>query len=220
MADKQLFSREQAQRRIEFIGVLADKFDEIAGFGRFQNARFITLPEEDLKWCVRRGCMPVYALDVLLHNLLEAALTGHLAFSCQGLRCTSGETSQMLSTIFDQLYATILAYLNAAGELQPERRKEEAIITAFVVLENLPRLQIKAEWNIFASLRDPAVWDQHSRKLVNQADELPKLDLQPEIDRSIRERDTGHFKNKLSQHGLLEAYGYRYLYGTRQNLSE
>ncbi len=208
MTDNQMFSHKQVKRRTELIEILTDKFDKTAEPIRFPQSNFLTLQEEDLTWCIGRGCVPVYVLDVLLHNLLEAVIPGHLAFSCQGFRCTSGKTSQMLSTIFDQTYATVMAYLNVAGVFQPDERENQAFITAFVMLENLPLLRVRAEWNIFASLRDPAVWDQHSHKLVTRTDELPKLDLQPKIDQTIRDRDTEPFKNSLSHYGLLEAYDY------------
>ena len=208
MTAHQIFSNRQVKRRKELIKILSHSFDKMTPPNQLQQARFLTLPEEELKWCIEKGCVPVYALDILLHNLLEAAEPGHLAFSCRGLRCISGNTSQMLGTIFDLIYATVMAYLNAAGNFQPKEREEQATSTAFVVLENLPRLRERAEWNIFASLRDPAVWDQHSRKLVVQTNELPKLDLQPQIDRAIRERDKDPFKHSLSQYGLLKAYDY------------
>jgi serine O-acetyltransferase len=208
MKDNPLFSKEQARRKIELMGVLTDNFNETAAAGRFQQARFIKMPEEDLKWCVDRGCLPVDALDVLLHNLLEASVAGHLSFSCKGLRCTSGKTSQMLSMVFDQLYATVLAYLNAAGGLRSKERKALALVTTFTIMENLPRLRARAEWNIFASLRDPAVWDRYACKLVSRADELSRVDLQPQIDLAIRKRDIGSFKDNLSGYGLSNAYGY------------
>jgi len=44
--------------------------------------------------------------------------------------------------------------------------------------------------------------------LADKFDEVAEFDLQPQIDRSIRERDTGPFKNNLSQYGLLDAYDY------------
>ena len=145
MTTHQIFSNRQVKRRKELIEILSYSFDKMALPNQLQQARFLTLPEEELKWCIDKGCVPVYALDILLHNLLEAAVPGHLAFSCRGLRCISGKTSQMVSTIFDLIFVTVMAYLNAAGDFQPEEREEQANTTAFVVLENLPHLRDRAE---------------------------------------------------------------------------
>ncbi len=208
MMNNQIFSHKQVKRRSELIEILTSRFDDMADPIRLDQASFLTLSEEDLKWCIERGCVPVYALDNLLYNLLEATVPGHLAFPCQGLRCTFGKISQMLSTIFNQVYAIVMAFLNVAGDLQSKEREDQAFITAFVILENLLRLRERTGWNIFASLRDPAVWDQYALKLVARTDELPSLDLQPQIDRAIRDRNMAPFENSLSQYGLLDAYDY------------
>ncbi|MDP6702548.1 MAG: hypothetical protein QGH25_23040, partial [Candidatus Latescibacteria bacterium] len=103
-----------------------------------------------------------------------------------------------IDELADQLYAMIAQSLLAVGE--DKRVEERSLSITFALLWQLPELKMRALWNRFASLRDPAVWDAY---LLHNCDlspgDLTRLDFAAELEAAIHARNFDHYRNFLKE---------------------
>ena len=104
---------------------------------------------------------------------------------------------EAIGEIADQLYAMIAQSLSAAGE--SEDTEEKALMNTFCLLWELPAYNVRARWNRFASLRDPAVWDAYLLDNCGLTQErLLKIDFRAALDETIHRRDFDHYRRFLA----------------------
>ncbi|MCG3199774.1 MAG: hypothetical protein HUU16_07590 [Candidatus Omnitrophica bacterium] len=96
-----------------------------------------------------------------------------------------------------------------AIELEEQEAREAAAHSALHLVSRLPEFRDHAAWNIFASMKDPAVWDAFILRNERERDRLGQLDLIPEIDRAIKARDSGLYTAFLAEHGFDYVVDYQ-----------
>lgn len=153
-----------------------------------------------------RGFVNRDILETLLGNLLECVAPGsHNVLERQRQK---RDLRQGIGEIADQLYAMIAQSLLAAGE---EDGLEEAAQTAtYALLAEVPRLKVRAWWNRFAALKDPATWDAYLRRKCDLRDErLMEADFSGVLDIALRQRDVNIYQDFLRELGFSSVFSYQ-----------
>lgn len=151
-----------------------------------------------------RGFVNRDLLETVLGNLLECVAPG----SHNALLEHQGNVAEAIEEIADQLYAMIAQSLLAAGAR--EDIEECAVQSTFALLADLPALKMRARWNRFASMKDPAVWDAYVRHSTGMEDNrLASIDLIAEINTAIREQEFDHYREFLTSLGLGDVFDYQ-----------
>ena len=104
-----------------------------------------------------RGFVNRDLLETVLGNLLECVAPG--SHNALGPGHQKPSLDEVIGEIADQLYAMIAQSFLAAGE--SEGVEEKALMNTISLLWELPAYKVRAHWNRFAALRDPAVWDAY-----------------------------------------------------------
>ena len=86
----------------------------------------------------------------------------------------------------------------AVGE--SEGVEEKALMNTICLLWELPAYKVRAHWNRFAALRDPAVWDAYLLDNCGLTQEqLIEIDFRAALDETIRRRDFGYYRRFLRE---------------------
>jgi len=153
-----------------------------------------------------RGFVDRDILETVLGNLLECVAPG--SHNALGPEHQRGTLAAALGEIADQLYAMIAQSLLAAG--QDQGVEEQALVTTFSLLWDLPVLKERALWNRFASLRDPAVWDAYLLFHCDLGRErLAGIDFVAELDEAIRKRDFAHYRDFMKDLECESIFAYQ-----------
>jgi serine acetyltransferase len=142
----------------------------------------------------------------VLENLQEAVMPGLFGASHEPPIGTS-RLSEDLSETAAQVCAILFSYFKI--EMGEAEAQEAAAHASLNLLSHLPIFRTRAGWNLFASLKDPAVWDAFVLRKEDRRDELGRLDLIPEIDRAITARDPGLYRQFLREKGFDYALDYQ-----------
>jgi hypothetical protein len=143
-----------------------------------------------------RGFVNRDLVETLLGNLLECVAPG--SHNAVGPEHEKGDLSASIGQVADQLYAMVAQSLLAAGE--DEGVEEQALASSFALLWDLPRLKLRARWNRFAALRDPAVWDAYLLHNCGIArEDLLRIDFTGQLEESIRRRDFEYYRQFLKE---------------------
>jgi serine acetyltransferase len=141
-----------------------------------------------------RGFVNRDLVETLLGNLLECVAPG--SHNAVGPEHEKGDLNASMGQVADQLYAMVAQSLLAAGE--DEGVEEQALASSFALLWDLPRLKLRARWNRFAALRDPAVWDAYLLHNCGIArEDLLRIDFTGQLEESIRRRDFEYYRQFL-----------------------
>ena len=142
-----------------------------------------------------RGFVDRDLLETVLGNLLECVAPG--SHNALGPGHQNPSLDEAIGEIADQLYAMIAQSLLAAGE--SEGAEEKALMNTFCLLWELPAYKVRARWNRFAALRDPAVWDAYLLDNCGLTQErLLKIDFRAALDETIHRRDFDHYRRFLA----------------------
>lgn len=145
-------------------------------------------------------------VNCTLDRLQELVMPGYFGINDQqpqgDIDCV-GE----LKRAADDLFAVLKSYYLVEFD-EPEAEKA-ATYAALHVISQIPQYRSRALWNVFASLRDPAVWDAFILRNETRTAELAKLDPILAIDEAIRRRDTSIYTDFLREHGFDYAYAYQ-----------
>ncbi|MCA9438033.1 MAG: hypothetical protein KC978_19770 [Candidatus Omnitrophica bacterium] len=139
-------------------------------------------------------------------DLQELILPGTFTSSAQA-PCEKFSLIDHLKTVVDDCYSILSSYFSITCE--GCEAEESSAHTALNLVQSLPDLRSRTQWNIFASLKDPAVWDAYTLRTEGHRQRLSQLSLIPEIDASIQKRDMNHYRNFLEEQDFREAFGYQ-----------
>jgi len=194
MSQTTLFDALYRRRKNELMHVLVERLLPMYSDREIGLLRIDAIDPQILAQRSGRGFVNRDLLETLLGNLLECAAPGsHNAVDSGHER---GSFSEEIGQVADQLYAMIAQSLLAAGE--SEDVEELALGASFSLLWDLPRLKMRARWNRFAALRDPAVWDAYllSNCKIDR-EELLHIDFGSELETAIRLRSVDHYRDFL-----------------------
>jgi serine acetyltransferase len=196
MSKATLFDASYEKHKQDLLGQLVERLEPIYSPEEVEALRIDGIDPQILSQRSGRGFVNRDLLETVLGNLLECVAPGsHNALE-------PGHQQPRLigamSEIADQVYAMIAQSLLAAGE--DEGVEEQAQLTTFALLWELPLLKERARWNRFAALRDPAVWDAYL--LYNcelTQEQLTRLDFGKELEEAIRQRAFDHYRHFLKE---------------------
>ncbi len=194
MSQTTLFDALYRRRKNELMHVLVERLLPMYSDREIGLLRIDAIDPQILAQRSGRGFVNRDLLETLLGNLLECAAPGsHNAVDSGHER---GSFSEEIGQVADQLYAMVAQSLLAAGE--SEGVEELALGASFSLLWDLPRLKMRARWNRFAALRDPAVWDAYllSNCKIDR-EELLHIDFGSELETAIRLRSVDHYRDFL-----------------------
>ncbi len=142
-----------------------------------------------------------------LETLQELVVPGSFVESCEPAE-SQGVVRPAVEQAADCLYGILRSYFDV--EFEETKAREAAALAALAVIDRLPEFQARARWNIFASLKDPAVWDSFVLREESRREELGRLDLLAEIDKAILARSRDQYLSFLKGHGFDYAYDYQF----------
>ena len=90
-----------------------------------------------------------------------------------------------------------------------ETLEERALDITFALLWELPHFKIRAQWNRFASFKDPAVWDAYLLHNGVSREKLSELNIGVQIDRAIAVKDFQPYQDSLNRLDLAYAFDYQ-----------
>lgn len=152
------------------------------------------------------GVVAWSAIQSALIDIQELILPGTFTSSAHA-PCVQFDLFDHLVSVVDDWYSILANYFSTTCE--SSEAEEAAAHTALNLVAHIPNLRSRTRWNMFASLKDPAVWDAFVLKGEGKREQLAQLTLIPEIDASIRTRDQGHYRSFLIEQGLGDAYVYQ-----------
>ncbi|GMV65999.1 MAG: hypothetical protein KJ050_13950 [Candidatus Omnitrophica bacterium] len=94
-------------------------------------------------------------------------------------------------------------------ELEDATSREYAHLAALNLIAHLPAFRRRALWNVFASLKDPALWDAFLLRNEARREDLGNLDLLAAIDQAIYSRRQEDYLGFLREHGFEYAFSYQ-----------
>jgi serine O-acetyltransferase len=171
--------------------------------------RYLNLPRLTTPDVLSRfgdGSVDWGAVDCTLQALQEFVVPGQFVSSLQP-DCGSLGFEETLKRGIDFLYSILVGY--NAILFDATESSERAARAALNVVRRMPEFRTRALWNLFASLKDPAVWDSFVVHGEKRREDLARLDLIPEIDEAIRRRNREHYFSFLRENGFDYAYGYQ-----------
>ncbi|OPZ16966.1 MAG: Serine acetyltransferase [candidate division BRC1 bacterium ADurb.BinA364] len=146
------------------------------------------------------------AVEWQLAALQELAMPGYFGMSPEPAAGEVDLTAELVR-LSETLFVMLESYYRV--EFVEAESRRLAANAALVIISRLPEFRSRALWNVFASLKDPAVWDSFDLRRETRRDELSQLDLLKEIDESIRMRDPNHYASFLSERGFEYALDYQ-----------
>ena len=196
MSKTTLFDTSYQRRKLELLDLLLVRLRSIYTPEEIEALRIDAVDRQILSQRSGRGFVDRDLLETVLGNLLECVAPG--SHNALGPEHQKQELDEAIGEIADQLYAMIAQSHLAVGE--DEDAEEKALMSTFCLLWELPELKVRARWNRFASLRDPAVWDAYLLDNCNLTHEqLLEIDFSAELDETIRRRDFDHYRNFLAE---------------------
>jgi len=200
------FPPSESALRDEIVRQTAQRLIESYDPSDRKNLRLPGLTTPDVLARFGDGSVDWEAVHCTLEALQEFVIPGHFVSSA---RADEGQLDfeTILRNAADFLYSILAGYTSiACGE---KECRERAARAALNVIQRLPDFRVRALWNVFASLKDPAVWDSFILYKEERRKDLAQLNLIPEIDEAIRKRDQGHYVGFLREQGFDYAYEYQ-----------
>jgi hypothetical protein len=151
-----------------------------------------------------RGFVNRDILETVLGNLLECVAPGSHNIDPLDRRRSLEDT---IGEMADQVYAMVAQSLLAVDD---NTDLDRAMGATFSLLADLPQLKLRAWWNRFASLKDPAVWDAYLRHACDVDDSnLMELEFATEIDKAISLRDPEPYREYLRRFPCKSVFDYQ-----------
>lgn len=187
---------------LETAQVLQESYDD-------DDRKYLRLPNLTTPDVLSRfgdGSVDWGAADCTLQALQEFVMPGQFVSSMEA-EPSDLDFEETLKRGIDFLYSILVGY--NAILFSSEESNERAARAALNAVKRLPDFRDRALWNLFASLKDPAVWDSFVVHGEERRDDLARLDLIPQIDEAIRRRDKEHYVSFLRENGFDYAYDYQ-----------
>jgi serine acetyltransferase len=196
MSSTTLFDASYRRRRHDLMPALLERLRPSYSDEELGALRIDSVNPEILAQRSGRGFVNRDILETLLGNLLECVAPGsHNALDPEH---TKSGLEAALAEVADQLYAMVAQSFLAAGD--EEEAEDAALAAAFALLWQLPRLKERAQWNRFAALKDPAVWDAYLLHNCGlSAEQLVDLDCSAHIETAIEQRDFAPYRRYLKE---------------------
>ncbi len=196
MSQTSLFDAHYSRRKSEFMHSLVEHLRPIYNEEELGALRIDAIDPQILAQRSGRGFVNRDLLETLLGNLLECVAPG--SHNAVDPGHATGRFADEMGQVADQLYAMVAQSLLAAGE--SEGVEDLAQAASFSLLWDLPRLKMRARWNRFAALRDPAVWDAYLLSNCGiSRDELLSIDFGSALESAIRRRDINLYSDFLRE---------------------
>ena len=206
MSTATLFDQRYEKRKRELLGRILERLRACYSAEELAALRIDRVNPAILSQRSGRGFVNRDILETVLGNLLECVAPGsHNALEAGH---PVGDFSASIAEVADQLYAMVAQSHLAVGA--DEDLEDRALAAAYSVLWELVELKQRAQWNRFASLKDPAVWDAYLRRAcgLGEAD-LAELDFAAHLDTAIAERDQACYQEFLDGLPGEGVFGYQ-----------
>jgi len=194
MSKTTLLDADYQSRKKDLLPLLIAHLQPIYTSEEIEELRIDAVDPQILSQRSGRGFVNRDLVETLLGNLLECVAPG--SHNAVGPEHKKGNLRQSIGQVADHLYAMVAQSLLAAGE--DEGVEQQALASSFALLWDLPRLKLRARWNRFAALRDPAVWDAY---LLHNCgigrEELLRIDFTGQLEEAVRRRDFEHYRQFL-----------------------
>jgi serine acetyltransferase len=141
-------------------------------------------------------------LDVLQELVMPGTFVGSNDLPGEPLDLSTG-----LGQATDHLHSILKAYFILGHD--EEKSGDLAALATLNLIERLPKIRERAEWNVFASLKDPAVWDSFTLQRIPDRSVLANIKFLEIIDESIRRRDRDYYVSILQENGIEGPYEYQ-----------
>lgn len=204
MAEKTLFEQSYENQKRGLLSETLDRLRPIYTEEELHALRIDSINRDMLSLGSGRGFVNRDILETILGNLLECVAPG--SHNAPDPQYQKRDLAEAVEEVVDQLYAMIAQSFLAVSE---SPQLEEAVETTFALLWDLPRLKIRARWNRFASLRDPAVWDAYLLHRGVSHEKLAELNIGEHVDSAIVQRDFEPYQDFLNSLGLGFAFDYQ-----------
>lgn len=204
MAEKTLFEQSYEEQKRGLLSETLDWLRPIYTEEELRALRIDSINRDMLSLGSGRGFVNRDILETILGNLLECVAPG--SHNAPDPQYQKRDLAEAVEEVVDQLYAMIAQSFLAVSE---SPQLEEAVETTFALLWDLPRLKIRARWNRFASLRDPAVWDAYLLHRGVSHEKLAELNIGEHVDSAIVQRDFEPYQDFLNSLGLGFAFDYQ-----------
>ena len=204
MAEKTLFEQSYEKQKRGLLSETLDRLRPIYTEEELHALRIDSINRDMLSLGSGRGFVNRDILETILGNLLECVAPG--SHNAPDPQYQKRDLAEAVEEVVDQLYAMIAQSFLAVSE---SPQLEEAVETTFALLWDLPRLKIRARWNRFASLRDPAVWDAYLLHRGVSHEKLAELNIGEHVDSAIVQRDFEPYQDFLNSLGLGFAFDYQ-----------
>ena len=207
-----IFTKGYNKRREDYIPDLVDK---IVSKHTREQLSSIVVPEYS-----RAGYFEVtgdnlptaYAIKTSLRNIRELISPGSGNYKALGQKKSSEEAlNELVRQTFDGVYAQAYLSLHGgytiSGNSNKNDIKEYAFGNTVNLLAKVPDFIEWHRWNVFAHLKDPAVWSSDilnfSGADYNKIEDLRFSDV---INKALKESDTEVYTSFLNEHNLGSAY--------------
>ncbi len=167
---------------------------------------FCPPPMEKSVRCLGTGSAAWTEVERVLNVIQEMIVPG--VFVCpEKKKTTRGNQEEALAWTLEHLYGVLQSFFRM--EEEKERAAGDAALAALNLISLLPKFRERARWNIFASLKDPAVWDAFVLRNEKRRQELGGLDLISIIDEAIQARNPSIYLTFLKEAGFDYAIDYQ-----------
>ncbi len=198
-------SRAEQELLEEVIAEAARNLEETYTSADWRRLKVGPIDPEQVALRVGAGSAAWPAVKRVLGALQEVVMPG--IFGASSETPPEGDSlPHILSQAAGHLCDILLSYY--AIEMEDRAARAAAAHSTLHLISRLPEFRDRAAWNIFASMKDPAVWDAFILRNERQRERLGQLDLIPEIDRAIKARDPGLYTAFLAEHGFDYAGDY------------
>ncbi len=167
---------------------------------------FCPLLEEKTFEHVGTGSAAWIAVERVLLVIQEIIVPGVFVHSKEG-RKKSGDLEEALAWTLERLHSVLMSFFRM--EKEGERAVGDSALSAMNLISQIPKFRERACWNIFASLKDPAVWDAFVLRHEQRRQELGNLDLISIIDEAIQARDPAIYQSFLKEAGFDYTIDYQ-----------
>ena len=205
MAETTLFDTSYENRKRPRLNQVLDKLRPMYSSDELKVLRIDRISEEVLSLRSGRGFVNREILEIVLGNLLECVAPG--SHNAPHPLHQERELPEAIEEVADQLYAMITQSFLAAGD--EETLEDRALDITFALLWELPYFKMRAQWNRFASFKDPAVWDAYLLHGGVSREKLSELNIGAQIDKAIAARDFQPYQNALNRLDLAFAFDYQ-----------
>ena len=161
---------------------------------------------EEANPCLGTGVATWPTVERVLNAVKETVVPG--VFMTSTDKKGSRETlEEALKKIIDCLRTVLHSFYRMDSE--EKKCTEISALAALHLISRLPAFRERSRWNIFASRKDPAIWDSYILHHERRREELSRLDLITTIDHAIHRRNPAEYRDFLRKWGFGYAYDYQ-----------